>query len=192
MIIRTPSLLPSTLAIIAALSLGACDRQSTGEEQAVETAETGESAPTAGTIDRSHAGEAMPDLTISLPDGTEKPLDSFAGKPLLVNLWATWCGPCKVEMPALDQLAGERTDSLKVLTVSQDLNGAEAVAPFFKEQGFAHLEPWMDKNNDLMLAYQGGVLPMTVYYGADGKEIWRMIGEYDWAGDSVDEILTES
>ena len=185
---RTPSYLPGLLAIAAAFSLGACDSQSEAPQQG-EAAQSAQPAPQAGVMDESHAGEALPDFSITLPDGTQKKLAEFTGQPLLINLWATWCGPCKLEMPMLDQLAGEREGSLKVLTVSQDMQGAEVVEPFFEEQTFANLEPWLDSENNLGFAYGGGVLPLTIYYDAQGKEIWRMIGEHDWTSAETAEML---
>ena len=188
MIDRIPSYLARALALGAALSLGACDSQ-TGAPQQGDAAQTADAAPQAGVLDESHAGEDLPDFTVALPDGTEKKLAEFSGQPLLINLWATWCGPCKLEMPMLDQLAGEREGSLKVLTVSQDMQGAEVVTPFFEEQDFEHLEPWIDAQNDLGFAYGGGVLPLTIYYDAEGKEVWRMIGEHDWTSAETAEML---
>ncbi|WP_230280289.1 TlpA disulfide reductase family protein [Croceicoccus sp. Ery15] len=191
MIKRTPFLAAPALAMAAALSLGACDSQSEAPQQG-EAEQSADPAAQAGIMDESHAGEALPDFAITLPDGTEKKLAAFTGQPLLINLWATWCGPCKLEMPMLDQLAGERAESLKVLTVSQDMQGAEVVTPFFDEQGFSHLEPWIDSKNDLGFAYGGGVLPLTIYYDAEGKEVWRMIGEHDWTSAETAEMLAKA
>src|SRR5690606_34089128 len=134
-----------------------------------------------GTVDRSHAGEALPDITVTHPNGTELLLASLEGEPVLLNLWATWCAPCVIEMPMLDEIAGME-GTPRVITVSQDLKGADAVNPFFAERGFAHLAPWLDPQNDLSFHYGGGgaVLPTTILYGADGKEVLRVIGGFDW------------
>lgn len=180
------------LAVAAALSLGACDRQSeSGEQPQASESALPAAAPSAtvGMMDESHAGESLPDFAIALPDGTAMKLTEFAGQPLLVNLWATWCGPCKLEMPMLDRLAADREGTLKVLTVSQDMQGAEVVSPYFAEQNFTHLEPWIDSKNDLGFHYGGGVLPLTVYYDARGKEVWRMMGEHDWTSAETAEML---
>jgi thiol-disulfide isomerase/thioredoxin len=101
---------------------------------------------------------------------------------VLLNLWATWCGPCVVEMPQLDALAGELQGKVRVITVSEDLRGAEVVVPFFAERQFQHLPQWMDPENNLAVAFGGGaVLPLTVLYDAEGREVWRVIGAYDWS-----------
>ena len=68
-----------------------------------------------------------------------------------------------------------------MVTVSEDLTGKEAIAPFFAQKGFKNLPQWMDPKNALPIAYNGASLPLTVLYGSDGKEVWRVIGGYDWS-----------
>ncbi|MBB5731117.1 thiol-disulfide isomerase/thioredoxin [Altererythrobacter atlanticus] len=139
-----------------------------------------------GTIDRSFAGETIPAVTVTDPAGTTLALDQTGGKAVLLNLWATWCAPCIEEMPLLDELAGDLGEDVRVLTVSEDLKGAEAVEPFFEQRGFANLPRWMDPDNDLAIEFGGGaVLPLTVLYDAQGKEIWRVVGAYDWSGEEA-------
>ncbi|WP_338068070.1 TlpA disulfide reductase family protein [Croceicoccus ponticola] len=190
-----PSLRLAAIALICAVpAIAACDRQSESPAQpeASAPAAQGEpSGPATGTFDTSHAGNTIPDVAIALPDGTEKSLSSFKGKPLLVNLWATWCGPCVLEMPMLDALAVKHDGKLQVLTVSQDLKGAAVVEPWFAAKGFAKLQPWLDPDNDLTFALESGVLPTTVLYDADGKEVWRMIGDHDWSGPETDDMLAK-
>lgn len=143
-----------------------------------------EPAPS-GEIDRSFAGELMPAANVTDPEGRKLNLGALQGKPLLVNLWATWCAPCVKEMPLLDGLAGDYGEKLKVLTVSQDMGGADKVVPFFAANDFAHLEPWMDPANELGFALGGGTLPTTVLYDASGQEVWRVVGDYDWSGEEA-------
>ena len=107
------------------------------------------------------------------------------GTPVLLNLWATWCAPCVKEMPLLDDLASEYDGRLRVVTASQDMQGAEKVAPFFAEKGYARLEPWMDPENELSFAIGGGVMPTTVLYDGAGQEIWRVQGDYDWSSEDA-------
>ena len=184
----------SVLAGIAAFSLAGCDTQEGTEAQGGEevSSETGEHAFT-GIVDRTFAGEAMPAVTLTDPDGATLALAEQTGKPVLLNLWATWCAPCVVEMPLLDALAGELGDSVAVLTVSEDLEGADAVVPFFEQRGFANLPRWMDPNNDLAFAFGGGgVLPLTILYDAQGKEVWRVIGAYDWGSEEARALVAEA
>jgi len=195
-VIETRPSLPFLAGIALACAipaLAACDRQSDGAgqpEASPAAKETPDASPQAGKIDTTHNGEAIPDIAIALPDGTSKSLAAFKGKPLLVNLWATWCGPCVLEMPMLDGLAARHPD-IQVLTVSQDMEGAAKVEPWFAERKFAHLQPWLDPKNDLTFGFKTGVLPTTVYYDADGKEVWRVVGEYDWSGPDAEALLAQ-
>jgi hypothetical protein len=90
-------------------------------------------------------------------------------------------------------LAGEMGDSVQVLTVSEDLEGATMVPPFFAEKGLENLPQWLDQNNDLAIAFGGGgSLPLTVLYDAQGKEVWRVIGAYDWSSEEARALLDEA
>ncbi len=112
---------------------------------------------------------------------------------MLLNLWATWCAPCVVEMPLLDRLAGEMGDEVQVLTVSMDLRGAEAVEPFFAAHDFKHLPRWIDPDGALAEAFGGGaVLPLTVLYDDNGREVWRVIGAFDWDSEEARDLVREA
>jgi hypothetical protein len=95
-------------------------------------------------------------------------------------------------MPMLDRLAGDDVGQLRVVTVSQDIQGAEKVAPFFAQRKFTHLEPWIDPDNALSLHYGTGILPTTVLYDAHGREVWRMIGGHDWSGPRTAAMLADT
>lgn len=140
-------------------------------------------------IDTSHAGDVAPDLAFTAPDGKTVTLADFRGKPLVLNLWATWCAPCIAEMPTLDALAAREHGRIKVLTVSQDLAGAEKVTPFFAAHDFKHLEPYLDTETALSLGLGAQTLPTTVIYDAAGKEVARVSGGMSWDGDRAAELL---
>lgn len=186
------SLLPLTLAL--AFVMGGCDRETAPAAQPQENSGTAKESAPAGKLDRSHKGAALPAVVVNDIDGETLELASLSGKPVLLNLWATWCAPCITEMPQLDQLAGELEGKLRVVTVSQDLKGAEEVEPFFAERKFAHLEPWLDPETQLAFAFadSGGVLPTTVLYGANGKELWRVVGGYDWTSPEARTLVAEA
>ena len=169
------SRLSFTLAIVLGLAVAGCDRGAPDAAQGSSAT----SAPT-GQIDSAQAGTLMPALNVSDPSGRNLNLGALQGTPVLVNLWATWCAPCVKEMPLLDTLAADYAGRLRVLTVSQDMQGAEKVEPFFAQADFALLEPWMDPGNELGFAIGGGMMPTTVFYDATGKEVWRVLGDYDW------------
>lgn len=143
----------------------------------------------AGKIDRSRAGSAAP--AAAFVDRQEKPhrIADFTGKTVLVNLWATWCAPCKAEMPALDRLAAREKDRLVVLAVSQDMEGWRAVDKFFTPGSFKALPPYLDQPNELALAYKAAGLPLSIAYGPDGRELWRVNGPLKWDEPQVAALL---
>jgi thiol-disulfide isomerase/thioredoxin len=169
-------------------ALAACDRG--GDRQAGQGAQPDATeappAPPARVrgFDGSQAGTAAPEARFTAPDGRTMQLADFRGRPVLLNLWATWCAPCVAEMPALDRLAARAGDGLVVLTVSQDLEERRAVDPFFARGRFRHLKPYTDPRNELPLALGAAGLPVSVLYDASGREVWRLAGEWDW--DKVD------
>lgn len=179
-----------TLAVILGLSLAACDR---GAPDAAQESSAGPAA--IGQIDRSQAGTLMPVASLVDPGGRQLNLGALQGRPVLLNLWATWCAPCVREMPQLDALAAEYGDRLRVVTVSQDMQGAQKVVPFFAAGGFKQLEPWLDPQAELGFSLGGAVLPTTVLYDASGQEVWRVSGEFDWSGEetraAIDEAIAE-
>ena len=149
-------------------------------------------AELAGTIDRGFAGQAMPAVELTDPAGATLATADLKGTPVLLNLWATWCVPCVTEMPMLDELAGELGDDVTVLTVSEDIQGAEKVVPFFAERKLANLPQWMDPENALPPAFGASSLPLTVLYDGEGKEVWRVLGGFDWAGAEAREMIAEA
>ena len=169
-----------TLVSILGLTVAACDRDAPGEVQ-----ESGASAAATSEIDASNAGELMPALNVKDSEGRELNLGALQGEPVLLNLWATWCAPCVKEMPLLDQLAGDYKGRLRVVTVSQDMGDPAKVSAFFDQGGFAHLEPWLDPQAELGFALGDTVLPTTVLYNASGQEVWRVRGDFDWAGEEA-------
>lgn len=174
--------------------LSGCDRQS-GDEAQPQGPQAGaeNGSDLVGLIDRTFAGSAIPAVTLTDPSGAMLNLGKGDDRPILLNLWATWCAPCVVEMPLLDDLAAELGDDVRVLTVSEDLQGAKSVVPFFETHDFANLPQWMDADNNLAFAFGGGaVLPLTVLYSADGEEIWRVIGGYDWGSEEARAMIAEA
>jgi thiol-disulfide isomerase/thioredoxin len=181
------------IALLLAFGLmAACDKQKPEDPQgsAAPAPETAEATPT-GTLDRSKAGTPAPAVTFADPDGNPATLADFRGKPLLVNLWATWCAPCIAEMPTLDALAG-RDKGLQVLTVSQDMEGREKVDAFFAKGGYANLEAYLDSQMGLMTALKADTLPTTILYDAAGKEVWRMTGMAEWDDAPTAKLIEEA
>jgi thiol-disulfide isomerase/thioredoxin len=139
------------------------------------------------------AGTKAPSVAFTGADGRDVQLSDFAGRPLLVNIWATWCAPCKVEMPTIDALAALEEGKISVITVSQDLEGRAPVQAFFKAAGIENLEPYTDTDNLLLGALGSNVsLPTTVLYDSAGKETWRITGGVEWDDAEVAKLLAEA
>lgn len=183
------SKLSFTLLLSTAL-LGACSKEEPAQPQE-QPAKT-EPAPLTGKIDRTRAGELLPAVNLIDPAGKQLNTGALSGQPVLINLWATWCAPCVTEMPMLDDLAGEYEGKLRVITVSQDLQGAEVVKPFFAKEKFKHLQPWLDTETELSTKFGGGVLPTTVLYDSTGTEIARVVGGYDWSSPEAHALVDEA
>jgi len=182
--------------LLGALAIGGCDRQSQAPQQANETNAAANTSAASepkygGTLDRSHKGEAAPATEFTDFSGKKVSIASFKGKPVLLNLWATWCIPCIKEMPTLDALAGAKGDSVQILPVSQDLKGKEVVEPFFAKAGYKYLKPYLDTETALSTGI-GANLPTTILYDSAGKEVWRMSGDYDWSGKKAAALIAEA
>jgi len=140
-------------------------------------------------IDRSHAGEPAPPIPFEVKGGKVTSvaalLAAAKGKPVLVNLWATWCVPCIAEMPALDALAKARAGRLTVLAISEDLEGWRAVDKFFAPGKFLGLRPYLDQPGNYAVKMGATGLPLSILYGADGREKWRVNGPLKWTSAEV-------
>ena len=185
------------LGLAFASALAGCDRQKASDPQgeptgaAVNAALPPPAYPT-GRLDRSHAGTPAPGAVFQDPNGRPARLADFRGRPVLVNLWATWCGPCVVEMPSLDALARRQGRNLKVLALSQDLDGRQKVTDFFAARNFTRLEPYLDPDLRFMSELGVDTLPTTILYDSEGVEVWRMTGMADWDSQRAMRLLTEA
>jgi thiol-disulfide isomerase/thioredoxin len=142
-------------------------------------------------VHRDHKGQAAPDAVFIDPEGKPAKLADFKGKPLLVNLWATWCAPCVKELPTLDKLAS--SGAIKVLAVSQDSGPQPSVVAFLKSHRLGTLQPYQDDKMALSGALgPDTVLPTSILIGADGKEVWRYVGDLDWTSPEAAKLLAEA
>ena len=142
-------------------------------------------------MDRSHAGKPASAATFTGPDDAATTLGDFAGRPVLLNLWATWCAPCIKEMPSLDRLAAEQAGQMAVVAVAQDIQGAAVVDPWFQTAGLNRLQPYIDPDNRLLADYNSP-LPVTILFDTQGREVWRVIGALDWQGAEARALLKEA
>ncbi len=108
-------------------------------------------------------------------------IESFHGKVVLLNIWATWCPPCVAEMPALDKLQADLGgEGLEVVAVSTDAQGIKKSAPFFRRAGITHLEIFNDTRAALPQALKVTGLPISVLIDRDGHVVGRMEGPAQW------------
>lgn len=175
--------------LLALCLLTGCDKQKQGEPQAPPAQQV-----TGKTVDRTHRGETAPAVIFYGPDGSDVTIAKFKGKPVLVNLWASWCAPCIKELPTLQKLnEGHMADvALVVIAVSQDAGPKESVEAFLKGKDIASFASYRDPDMKLTDALAIQVMPTTVLYDANGKEVWRYIGDLDWTGAEATALLGEA
>ena len=176
------------LLLVALLAAG-CDRQKAEQPQAPAASE----AQSAKGLDRSHKGEAAPVVKFKNPDGGDFDLAKFKGGPVLVNLWASWCAPCIKELPTLQQLEQSHNDdgALGVIAVSQDMAPQGSVEAFLAERDLGRFAAFHDPEMKLTDALGVQIMPTTILYDAQGKEVWRYVGDLDWTSEEAKKLLAE-
>ena len=124
----------------------------------------------------------LPEIAFADRDGKPKSVADFAGKVVLLNIWATWCVPCREEMPALDKLetklGGKDFD---VVAVNIDKGGPDKATAFLNETGATHLALYTDPPGKLFSTIKTVGMPTTLIIDRNGKEIARLVGPADWA-----------
>lgn len=123
-------------------------------------------------------------------DGEEVRLKDHTGKVVLLNFWATWCPPCRAEMPSLDRLAGDMAGKdVEVLALSTDRSTIAKVTSFLDEIGVQNLAALHDQGGKL--ARNAGVigLPVTLLLDREGREVARLQGEAEWDGPEAKAVI---
>lgn len=133
-----------------------------------------------------------PEQTFTDEGGKEQTLAALRGSGVVVNFWATWCAPCVKEMPALDKLAQQlKPRGVVVLALSSDRDGAPVVRRFYDKNGITNLPVSIDAMSKVGRELEVGGLPTTVFFGADGRQVGRVVGAADWdAAATVDFLAT--
>jgi thiol-disulfide isomerase/thioredoxin len=122
--------------------------------------------------------------------GAIKDLSIWKGRVVLLNLWATWCAPCRKEMPdlaKLQKLLGSK--DFEVVAISEDLKGAEASAAFLKDVGADNLALYTDQKATALAAIQSVGLPTTLLIDRNGREVGRLLGPADWASAEAQTLI---
>lgn len=139
-------------------------------------------------FDASAAPKPAPDVAFRGPDGAPTDLAALRGKLLLVNLWATWCAPCKAEMPALDRLQAELGgDAFQVVAINVETRNLDKPPAWFKANGITHLTYYGGPEGKVLPAIQSAVgstgLPTTMLVDAKGCTLGVMKGPAEWSSE---------
>lgn len=123
----------------------------------------------------------MPEIVFLHEDGRPGSLADFRGRHVLLNVWATWCAPCRKEMPTLDRLQGLLGGSdFHVLPLSIDRAGIQVVRNFYAKIGIKHLDIYIDQQARIMRAMKLGGLPTTFLVDPDGRQTGALVGPAEW------------
>ena len=162
----------------------------------------GTAAPAAVQSARPTGGEAAddapapaPDFTVYDIDGNAVHLSDFAGTPVVLNFWASWCGPCKSEMPDFDQAAAAYDGQVQFLMVNLTDGARETVdsaTNYVTEQGFS-FPVFYDTDTDAAMAYRVFSIPTTYFIDSDGYAVARLVGATDGEtlAQGIDLMLSE-
>ena len=133
---------------------------------------------------------ALPDFTFADADGATKSLADLKGKVVLLNIWATWCVPCREEMPQLDALQAELGGAdFEVVAINIDRGGPEKARKFLEETGASHLALYTDPSAKLFSTLRAVGMPTTLVIGPDGREMGRLVGPADWASPEAKRLI---
>lgn len=170
----------AALALVLVIVAIGCQRTET--EIADKTSARSATGPTSVTAAsketeaRLDVGSTMPEYSAVSLDGSKFNLADHRGKVVLLNLWATWCGPCRYEIPELQSLHDRyKGKGFEVVGVSIDEGGAEAVREFVDEQKMTY-PVVLDPEGKLANIMETSVLPTTVLLDRDGKVVWKKMG----------------
>lgn len=169
-------------ALVAAAALAAAARFPRAEAQPLGSL---------GALTRLPPGTTLPDIQFFTPDNQPLTLAHYRGKGVVLNLWATWCGPCVTELPTLNQLASlVGHEGIVVLPVSSDAGGAVAVRRFYESHGISHLPVLLDPQGGILQAWQVPGIPLTVIFDRNGQPRAKLLGATDWAAPAAVEAIS--
>jgi cytochrome c biogenesis protein CcmG/thiol:disulfide interchange protein DsbE len=138
------------------------------------------------------AGDKAANFKLESLDGRTVTLDQLHGKVVFLNIWATWCGPCREEMPSMETLYDEfrNNHDFVMLAVSQDTKGKLVVAPYVGKNGY-HFTVLLDPENKVGEAYDVSGVPETFIIDRSGRIVAHHMGAFDWSRPDVKDALKE-
>ncbi len=125
---------------------------------------------------------AAPQIDLPLLGGGDATLDLFLSKPVIVAFWATWCAPCRAELPALARVHAQK--KIGVLAINAGENESRII-PFLQQVGVENLPVPIDPARKAMVAWRVTALPAAYIVGPDRRIRYSVLGEIDWESDSV-------
>lgn len=172
-----------SLALYTALALGAIGAQA---DPALEALREGDMKK----LMFHSAPQAVPSTAFIDEAEAEHSLEQFRGKYVVLNFWATWCAPCRHEMPMLSNLQTEfQSDAFEVVTIATGRNSLTGMRKFFEEIQVDNLPLYRDPRQRLAREMAVLGLPITVILDPEGREIARMRGDAEWDSDSAKAII---
>jgi len=134
--------------------------------------------------------EALPEIKFQDAEGRERTLADWRGKVVLLNLWATWCLPCRKEMPALDRLQSTLgSEQFQVVAISVDRTGLPGAKKFLEETKTPNLALYADPTARLTSSLRAAGLPATLLIDKEGREIGRLLGPAEWDGAAAKRLI---
>jgi len=123
----------------------------------------------------------LPNVEFQDGEGRPRSLAEFHGRVVLLNIWATWCVPCRKEIPTLDRLQAALGDaSFEVVALSIDRSGLDVVCKFYRGIGISHLATYVDRTGKASRELAAVGLPTTLLIDRAGREIGRLVGPTEW------------
>lgn len=134
----------------------------------------------------STAPQFLPDIVLDKTDGTQRKFSDFEGKPTLVNLWATWCAPCVVELPSLQKLSEYYKGRINVVAVSVDQGrDLAAISGFLEKRMLGDFAGYLDVAGGFLGKSDISGVPTSFLIGSDGLILYRFEGDADWSSETA-------
>lgn len=169
--------------VILGLAAAGAYRELSSVDKGAGGASTFDVAAGGGTLRAKRAEALRPLPELNFVDGTGAPraLADFRGRVILLNVWATWCVPCRAEMPALDRLQTTLGGpDFEVVPLSIDRGGVFAVKSFYEELDLRALRIYVDGSGEPLTKLGAVGIPLTLLVDRDGRELWRVVGPAEW------------